>query len=180
MKIEPGQAKAVFLHAVEHCAPGEWDAYVNQACGENAELRRRVMILLEAHQTADSLIDPQEPTATFGAGSPDPGQPGTAIGPYKLIQQIGEGGMGTVYMAQQTEPVKRTVAVKIIKAGMDTRQVIARFEAELPGLAAHGPPEYRESARCGNNRCRSRWREPRETLLRHGTRQGRLDHQVLR
>ena len=140
MKIEPGQIRDIFLHAVEDCAPGEWGAYLDQACGENAELRRRVMILLEAHQTADSLIGPPEPTATFGAGSPDPGQPGTAIGPYKLIQQIGEGGMGTVYMAQQTEPVKRAVALKIIKAGMDTRQVIARFEAERQALAMMDHP----------------------------------------
>jgi len=69
MKVEPGQVKGIFLHAVEHCAPGEWGAYLDEACGENAELRRRVMILLEAHQTADSLIDPPEPTATFGAGN---------------------------------------------------------------------------------------------------------------
>ena len=61
--------------------------------------------------------------------------PGTVIGPYKLLQQIGEGGMGLVYMAEQTEPVRRRVALKIIKPGMDTRQVIARFEAERQALA---------------------------------------------
>ena len=62
-------------------------------------------------------------------------QPGTVIGPYKLLQQIGEGGMGTVYMAEQTRPVQRKVALKVIKPGMDTRQVIARFEAERQALA---------------------------------------------
>ena len=69
-----------------------------------------------------------------------PKQPGTVIGPYKLLQQIGEGGMGVVFMAEQTEPVQRTVALKIIKPGMDTRQVIARFEAERQALAMMDHP----------------------------------------
>src|SRR4029077_3154054 len=67
-------------------------------------------------------------------------RPGTVIGPYKLIEPIGEGGMGTVWMAQQTVPVKRLVAVKLIKAGMDSRQVIARFEAERQALALMDHP----------------------------------------
>ena len=67
-------------------------------------------------------------------------QPGTVIGPYKLLQQIGEGGMGVVFMAEQTEPIQRTVALKIIKPGMDTRQVIARFEAERQALAMMDHP----------------------------------------
>ena len=71
---------------------------------------------------------------------PEHGTPGTVIGPYKLIEQIGEGGMGSVWMAQQTEPVKRLVAVKLIKAGMDSRQVIARFEAERQALALMDHP----------------------------------------
>src|SRR5204863_9102097 len=62
-------------------------------------------------------------------------QPGTVIGPYKLLQQIGEGGMGTVFMAEQTQPVHRKVALKVVKPGMDSRQVIARFEAERQALA---------------------------------------------
>ena len=140
MKVEPGQVKGIFLHAVEDCAPGEWGAYLDQACGENAELRRRVMILLEAHQTADSLIDPPESTATLGFGSTDSSQLGSVIGPYKLLQPIGEGGMGTVYMAEQTQPVRRTVALKLIKAGMDSRQVLARFGAERQALALMDHP----------------------------------------
>ena len=67
-------------------------------------------------------------------------RPGTVIGPYKLLEQIGEGGMGVVFMAEQTEPVQRTVALKIIKPGMDTRQVIARFEAERQALALMDHP----------------------------------------
>ncbi len=140
MNVEPGQAKSIFLHAVENCARGDWGAYLDQACGENAELRRRVMILLDAHETADSLIDLPEPTATKGAGSADSEQPGTRIGPYKLLQPIGEGGMGTVYMAEQTQPVRRTVALKLIKAGMDSRQVLARFGAERQALALMDHP----------------------------------------
>ena len=140
MNIEPGQVKRIFLHAVENCARGEWGAYLDQACGENAELRRRVLVLLDAHETADSLIDLPEPTATLGAGSADSEQPGTVIGPYKLLQPIGEGGMGTVYMAEQTQPVRRTVALKLIKAGMDSRQVLARFGAERQALALMDHP----------------------------------------
>ncbi len=137
MNVEPGQVKGIFLHAVETCAPGEWGTYVDQACGENAELRRRVMMLLDAHQTVDSLIDSPEPA---GAHSADSNQPGTMIGPYKLLQPIGEGGMGTVYMAEQTNPVRRTVALKLIKAGMDSRQVLARFGAEGQALALMDHP----------------------------------------
>src|SRR5208337_38332 len=66
--------------------------------------------------------------------------PGSRIGPYKLLQQIGEGGMGTVYMAEQAEPVRRRVALKVIKPGMDTRQVVARFEAERQALAMMDHP----------------------------------------
>ena len=91
-----------------------------------------------------------------------PGKPGTQIGPYKLLQQIGEGGMGVVYMAEQKEPVERRVALKIIKPGMDTRQVIARFEAEAAGPGHDGPSEHCQGARCGHDR-------QRPTLLRHGT-----------
>ncbi len=71
-------------------------------------------------------------------------QPGSQIGPYKLLQEIGEGGMGVVFMAEQTEPIERRVALKVIKPGMDTRQVIARFEAERAGPGDDGPPEHRQ------------------------------------
>src|SRR5262249_48737554 len=74
-------------------------------------------------------------SASNAGAEPSAEQPGTVIGPYKLLEQIGEGGMGTVWKAQQTEPVKRLVAIKLIKAGMDSRQVIARFEAERQALA---------------------------------------------
>ena len=82
-------------------------------------------------------------------------RPGAVIGPYKLLQQIGEGGMGVVFMAEQTEPVRRKVALKVIKPGMDTRQVIARFEAERQALALMDHPEHRQGPRRRHHRHRA-------------------------
>src|SRR5262249_61117181 len=103
--------------------------------------RRRAMErLLGAHGEAGSFLrtGPGGPTSAVDCAVGE--RPGAVIGPYKLLQQIGEGGMGTVYMAEQAEPVRRTVALKIIKPGMDTRQVIARFEAERQALAIMDHP----------------------------------------
>ena len=110
----------------------------------DAELRQRVDALLKAHDNPGSFLDRPAvaPAPTLDEVLP-PGRAdvpaaeatGTVIGPYKLLQQIGEGGMGTVFMAEQTQPVQRKVALKVIKAGMDSRQVIARFEAERQALA---------------------------------------------
>ncbi len=99
--------------------------------------------------------------------------PDTVIGPYKLIEQIGEGGMGNVWMAQQTEPVKRLVAVKLIKAGMDSRQVVARFEAERQALALMDHPNIARVLDGGTT-------QRRPAVLRHGSRQGRAYHALLR
>jgi serine/threonine protein kinase len=136
MNADPQQAKAIFLQAVEKHDPGEWPAFLDQACPGQPELRRRVEVLLEAHREVGTAThqagdECPPPCGTWGAVE----QPGAVIGPYKLLQQIGEGGMGTVYMAEQTRPVQRRVALKVIKAGMDSRQVIARFEAERQALA---------------------------------------------
>jgi eukaryotic-like serine/threonine-protein kinase len=135
---------------------GERSAFLDRECAGDANLRRRVEILLRSHETPDSFLagpaaDPgvmeefgQGLTADAGPDRPD-GQvsirkspaegPGDQIGPYKLLQQLGEGGMGTVFMAEQARPVRRKVALKIIKLGMDSLQVIARFEAERQALA---------------------------------------------
>ena len=119
-------------------------AYLDLACAGEPALRQRVEALLAALEQAGSFLQQPvaDPTATsdFSHPGPSPARDpaegaGTLIGPYKLLEQIGEGGMGTVWMAQQTEPIKRLVAVKLIKAGMDSRQVIARFEAERQALA---------------------------------------------
>jgi eukaryotic-like serine/threonine-protein kinase len=132
--------QSIFLTALELATPAEREAYLREACGNNEALRAAVAELLAAHERAGNILD-APPVAAGGTVAQDnPGagsleQPGTVIGPYKLIEQIGEGGMGTVWMAQQTEPVRRLVALKLIKAGMDSRQVIARFEAERQALA---------------------------------------------
>ena len=119
----------------------ERNEYLDQACGTDADLRRQVGELLTAHSKVGSFLDtpPLDPDATLEV--PTIGEvTGTRIGRYKILQEIGEGGFGTVYMAQQEEPVSRKVALKIIKHGMDTRQVIARFEAERQALALMDHP----------------------------------------
>src|SRR5205807_7702546 len=106
------------------------------SCADQPELRRRVEVLLEAHREAGTVphrAGNDQPTPFDD--NPGTERQGTVIGPYKLLQQIGEGGMGTVFMAEQTQPVHRKVALKVIKPGMDSRQVIARFEAERQALA---------------------------------------------
>ena len=107
--------------------------HVRQACGSDDEMRRRVEALLAAHEQAGGFLgEPAAPApkATIVLSFPLTEKPGDKIGRYKLLQQIGEGGCGVVYMAEQEEPVRRRVALKVIKLGMDTKSVIARFEAE--------------------------------------------------
>jgi len=129
------EANDVFLKALETPSREERAAYLDQRCGNNAELRAQVQSLLDASERAGSFLDSPAPGMGGTVDEPMREAAGTVIGPYKLLQQIGEGGMGTVFMAEQTQPVQRKVAVKVIKAGMDSRQVIARFEAERQALA---------------------------------------------
>ena len=139
-------AAETIFNAALSVNPPERPVFLAGACGDNAALRQRVEALLRAHETRPGFL-PEEPNA---AAAPtvdlDPGPlPGGAaasqmIGRYKLLQQIGEGGCGTVFMAEQQEPVRRRVALKIIKPGMDTKQVIARFEAERQALALMDHP----------------------------------------
>src|SRR6516162_9007953 len=129
--------ESIFTQALEVPA-ADRPAFLDRACSGNSELRAEVEGLLRAHQQSGDLLDLPEATATFGDTNFH--RPGMMVGPYKLLQQIGEGGMGTVYMAQQTQPVQRRVALKIIKPGMDSRQIIARFEAERQALALMDHP----------------------------------------
>ena len=117
--------------------PAEREAFLVEACGGDEELRRRVEKMLTAHSEARSFLEVPPPALAPADATIDRPleKPGTTIGPYKLLQQIGEGGFGVVFMAEQLEPVQRKVALKVIKPGMDTRQVIARFEAERQALA---------------------------------------------
>jgi len=128
----------IFTQAVQ--LPAEQrSAFLVSACGGDAELRANVEALLKAHQESGEFLEqaPAEVKARTGA----PGErPGDRIGRYKLLQQIGEGGCGVVFMAEQEEPVRRKVAIKIVKPGMDTKTVIARFEAERQALALMDHP----------------------------------------
>jgi serine/threonine protein kinase/tetratricopeptide (TPR) repeat protein len=140
MNADAQKARSIFLEAVEQCTPDQWGAFLQQACAGDEALRRRVDMLLRAHQQPNSLLDCPAPAVASTVDEPITERPGTILGPYKLLQQIGEGGMGTVYMAEQTQPVQRKVALKITKPGMDSRQVISRFEAERQALALMDHP----------------------------------------
>ncbi|NQU24234.1 MAG: protein kinase [Candidatus Nealsonbacteria bacterium] len=115
-------------------------SFLDTACSGDADLRERVEVLLRAHVNPGSFLEAPPPGVDATLDQPITEKPGTVIGPYKLLEQIGEGGMGVVYMAEQTEPVERRVALKIIKPGMDTREVIGRFEAERQALAMMDHP----------------------------------------
>jgi WD40 repeat protein/serine/threonine protein kinase len=130
------QEQTIFTEAVEKEDPAERAAFLEQACAGSPDLRQRLERLLERHDHAGSFLEVPTPglNGTLAAATIAE-QPGTVIGQYKLLEQIGEGGFGVVFMAEQTAPVRRKVALKIIKPGMDTRQVIARFEAERQALA---------------------------------------------
>jgi eukaryotic-like serine/threonine-protein kinase len=132
----------IFEGALERRSPQERAAYLDGACAGNDALRARVEALLAAAGEPDSLLDHPllpEPESTVD-GPTNLEQPGDRIGRYKLLQKIGEGGFGVVYMAEQKEPVKRRVALKIVKLGMDTEQVVARFESERQALALMDHP----------------------------------------
>src|SRR5262245_38300847 len=142
--------ESIFLEALGKVDPSDRAQFLDQACAGDAAQRQRIEKLVAAHPEAGNFLEqPAVPPGGTAAVTPapvspgepasEPGgtdQPGAVLaGRYKLLERIGEGGMGTVWMAQQTEPVKRLVAVKLIKAGMDSGQVLARFGAERQALA---------------------------------------------
>jgi serine/threonine protein kinase len=138
----PDRAETLF-HAATQLPAAERAAYLEQACGGDAQLRRRVEQLLAASEQAGAFLEqPAAPAAgrTIQLNLPPDEKPGDRIGRYKILQKIGEGGCGVVYMAEQEAPVRRRVALKVIKLGMDTKQVIARFEAERQALAMMDHP----------------------------------------
>ncbi len=140
MGAAANDVRAIFYEALERQSPEDVAKYLDDACANDDDLRRQVEGLLAAHRAAKNFLG--------GSGNGDEGTidhplseaPGTVIGRYKLLQQIGEGGFGVVFLAEQERPVKRRVALKIIKPGMDTCQVIARFEAERQALAMMDHP----------------------------------------
>ncbi len=141
MNGAPDADIAVFTEALR-LPPEERDRYLDKACKSDVEFRRRVEALLQAYEQAGDFLGrpaaerPPKAAQVLAAGE----KPGDRIGHYKLLQQIGEGGCGVVYMAEQEEPVRRRVALKIIKPGMDTNSVIGRFEAERQALALMNHP----------------------------------------
>ena len=134
------RAKEIFLDALEIGSAEGRRALLDRACGDDAALRGEVEGLLAHHPQLGSFLDSGAPDLPTMIGPSSDEGPGSVIGPYKLLQQIGEGGMGTVYMAEQDRPIRRRVALKVIKAGMDTDQVVARFEAERQALALMDHP----------------------------------------
>ena len=133
----------IFAHVIDESDAGKRAELLAELAGDDHGLRDRVQKLIDAADSPESFFaDPVKAAANRDLDETYVGiaQAGTTIGPYKLLQQIGEGGMGLVFMAEQTEPVKRRVALKIIKPGMDSKQVIARFEAERQALAMMDHP----------------------------------------
>ncbi len=139
-KSDPDRLRSIFNEVVD-LQPTERAAALGRLCGDDASLRAELDALLASHDAARVGGFMTSPTAaTTVRTAPITEAPGSRVGPYKLLQVIGEGGFGTVFLAEQTEPVRRRVALKIIKLGMDTKQVIARFEAERQALALMDHP----------------------------------------
>jgi serine/threonine-protein kinase len=130
------KTESLFSAALAIESPEERAKYLAEACGPDQRLRAQVEELLAAYPKVERFLE--SPAAGPSVTVDEPAvteRPGTVIGPYKLLEQIGEGGFGVVFMAEQTEPVHRKVALKVLKPGMDTCHVVARFEAERQALA---------------------------------------------
>jgi WD40 repeat protein/serine/threonine protein kinase len=140
MAASVADIKSIFGKALELRLATERAAYLEQACQGDSGLRAEVESLLQARQDAGGFLAGPGSFPVATVDEPVSERPGAVIGPYKLLEQIGEGGFGVVFMAEQTEPVRRKVALKVLKPGMDTRQVVARFEAERQALALMDHP----------------------------------------
>jgi eukaryotic-like serine/threonine-protein kinase len=146
MSDELDKLEQLFHAALERGSPEERASFLAQACGADRILRQRVESLLQSHETAGQFLESETSPASNGLPSGDPEfppseKPGDQIGHYTLLERIGEGGCCVVYRAAQIEPVRRQVALKLIKAGMDTRQVVARFQVERQALALMDHPD---------------------------------------
>jgi serine/threonine-protein kinase len=130
--------REIFERIVER-PRAQWDAFLDEACANDADVHSQVAALLKAHADSTGILD-RGPAVDAATDCPISEGPGTVIGPYKLLEQIGEGGFGVVFMAEQQQPIRRKVALKVLKPGMDTKQVIARFEAERQALALMDHP----------------------------------------
>jgi serine/threonine protein kinase/tetratricopeptide (TPR) repeat protein len=131
--------ETIFLEVLQKPTPAERGAFLDEACAGDAELRRGVERLLRAHQRAGQFLQGL-PDVTSTTPPTAWESPGTVIGPYRLLEPIGEGGFGIVFLAEQQQPIRRKVALKLLKPGMDSKQVVARFEAERQALALMDHP----------------------------------------
>jgi len=140
MNSKDKKIEMILLEALEKDTAAERAAYLDQAC-EDAQLRAEVESLLKSHDQAAGFMQsaPGDVEVVWDSAGPAEG-PGTVVGRYTLLEKIGEGGMAVVYVAEQKQPIHRRVALKLIKLGMDTKQVIARFEAERQALALMDHP----------------------------------------
>lgn len=140
--MPPSNEEALFALALPEPA-AERAGWLDRGGGDDKALRARLEPLLAAHEQPDPMLATQaEPVRTIKldlADAPDEAV-GQTLGRYKLLERVGEGGCGVVYVAEQTQPVRRRVALKVIKLGMDTKQVVARFEAERQALAMMDQP----------------------------------------
>ena len=125
-----------FLNAAMELPSAEREPFLDKECGDDDDLRAEVESLLEHHFSSAQTVRPSEQSSDTTLDY----QRGDMIGSFKILNVLGEGGMGIVYLAEQSKPVKRRVALKVIKAGMDTKQVVARFEAERQALAIMNHP----------------------------------------
>jgi protein tyrosine kinase len=155
----------VFAVALDCASAAERDAYLERACAGEPALRARVEALLRAHDRAGAFLGRDaDPAGTAGferarddAAASEAAAGAVVAGRYKLLERVGEGGMGEVWMAEQTEPVRRKVALKLVKPGMDSRQVVARFEAERQALALMDHPNIAkvlDGGACGSRKRR--------------------------
>jgi hypothetical protein len=160
--------------AVLERPPTERPRFLEEACGADAALLGRLQILLAAHERAVGILErpaptpgPVDETAGFAPAGEQVGN--IVAGRYKLLEQIGEGGMGTVWVAEQMQPVRRKVALKLIKAGMDSKTVLSRFSAERQALALMDHPNIARSSTAAPPRAAGRslpWNMSRASLLR--------------
>ena len=136
------QTMTIFGQALECASAEERETFLDRACGGDAQLRAKVHELLQAHQDAGNFLRGNSTPVDAGEAKAKPSHilVGAQIGPYRLTEQIGEGGMGLVFVAEQRQPVQRQVALKVIKPGMGTREVVARFEGERQALALMDHP----------------------------------------
>jgi hypothetical protein len=175
---EPGgiamQEQSLFIEALEKEDPEERAAFLTQACGGDDAMRERIERLLARHEKAGSFMDGTSADLRATLDETMRERPGTVLeGRYKLLEEIGEGGMGTVFMAEQTKSVQRKVAIKVIKPGMDSKHGRRPLRSRAAGAGNDGPRQHRP---------RLRWRHHGSgpAVFRHGTGPRRAHHQVLR